>query len=305
MDARDVFEQLNDRERLPVEAILAARERREAMVPLFLRRIEETSLADSEPADAQALFVAFHLLGEWREKTAYRPLVRWLSQSRISDLLGDAITETSHRVMAAVFDGDPEPLHRIIRDPDVDEYVRYRMIYAIVMLTRRGELSRADTRLFLQDCFSRLEPRHDCAVWPGWADAISILGLAELEPLVEEAFARESIDETWMSLEDFQEDLRHATAHPDAEPPVADGELTLFDDTIGNLSSWVAFGDQEQSDADELEDVFGPDPAEPVRNPFRDVGRNDPCPCGSGRKFKKCCLNADRDGRSPSIHQTD
>jgi uncharacterized protein YecA (UPF0149 family) len=23
------------------------------------------------------------------------------------------------------------------------------------------------------------------------------------------------------------------------------------------------------------------------------VGRNDPCPCGSGRKFKKCCgLNA-------------
>jgi uncharacterized protein YecA (UPF0149 family) len=22
------------------------------------------------------------------------------------------------------------------------------------------------------------------------------------------------------------------------------------------------------------------------------VGRNDPCPCGSGRKFKRCCLLA-------------
>ncbi|WP_397474925.1 SEC-C metal-binding domain-containing protein [Pusillimonas sp.] len=21
------------------------------------------------------------------------------------------------------------------------------------------------------------------------------------------------------------------------------------------------------------------------------LGRNDPCPCGSGRKHKKCCLN--------------
>jgi uncharacterized protein YecA (UPF0149 family) len=21
------------------------------------------------------------------------------------------------------------------------------------------------------------------------------------------------------------------------------------------------------------------------------AGRNDPCPCGSGRKYKKCCLN--------------
>ena len=22
-----------------------------------------------------------------------------------------------------------------------------------------------------------------------------------------------------------------------------------------------------------------------------DVGRNDPCPCGSGKKFKKCCID--------------
>lgn len=27
----------------------------------------------------------------------------------------------------------------------------------------------------------------------------------------------------------------------------------------------------------------------------RRVGRNDPCPCGSGRKFKKCCLNSQRE----------
>src|SRR5689334_22141208 len=24
------------------------------------------------------------------------------------------------------------------------------------------------------------------------------------------------------------------------------------------------------------------------------VGRNDPCPCGSGKKYKKCCLAKDR-----------
>lgn len=21
------------------------------------------------------------------------------------------------------------------------------------------------------------------------------------------------------------------------------------------------------------------------------IGRNDPCPCGSGKKYKKCCIN--------------
>jgi preprotein translocase subunit SecA len=23
------------------------------------------------------------------------------------------------------------------------------------------------------------------------------------------------------------------------------------------------------------------------------IGRNDPCPCGSGKKYKKCCLGKD------------
>jgi hypothetical protein len=32
------------------------------------------------------------------------------------------------------------------------------------------------------------------------------------------------------------------------------------------------------------------------------IGRNDPCPCGSGKKFKKCCLDAQRlDAPSGSI----
>jgi preprotein translocase subunit SecA len=29
---------------------------------------------------------------------------------------------------------------------------------------------------------------------------------------------------------------------------------------------------------------------EPIRNREQRVGRNDPCPCGSGKKFKNCCM---------------
>jgi uncharacterized protein YecA (UPF0149 family) len=25
-----------------------------------------------------------------------------------------------------------------------------------------------------------------------------------------------------------------------------------------------------------------------VRNALKEIGRNDPCPCGSAKKFKKC-----------------
>ena len=30
------------------------------------------------------------------------------------------------------------------------------------------------------------------------------------------------------------------------------------------------------------------DAQEPYVNPYADIGRNDPCPCGSGKKFKHC-----------------
>jgi hypothetical protein len=30
-------------------------------------------------------------------------------------------------------------------------------------------------------------------------------------------------------------------------------------------------------------------PAPPARTEARSVGRNDPCPCGSGKKYKRCC----------------
>ena len=30
-------------------------------------------------------------------------------------------------------------------------------------------------------------------------------------------------------------------------------------------------------------------PNAPVRNTAARVGRNDPCPCGSGKKYKQCC----------------
>lgn len=32
-----------------------------------------------------------------------------------------------------------------------------------------------------------------------------------------------------------------------------------------------------------------PPPVEPIHADKKKVGRNDPCPCGSGKKFKQCC----------------
>jgi uncharacterized protein YecA (UPF0149 family) len=38
-----------------------------------------------------------------------------------------------------------------------------------------------------------------------------------------------------------------------------------------------------------------PERLEPIRRDKPKVGRNDPCPCGSGKKYKKCCGLKDND----------
>ena len=67
------------------------------------------------------------------------------------------------------------------------------------------------------------------------------LGLTELKPLVQQAFQRESIDPEWLTFKDFEEDLQYSVDHPEAEPLNADGDLTLFGDTVEELSGWDGF----------------------------------------------------------------
>lgn len=110
--------------------------------------------------------------------------------------------------------------------------------------------------------------------------------------MVEQAFARGSIDPTWLTFKHFDADLQHAVTYPDDPVRYPDGKITLFEDTIAELSTWHFAEPEESVDA-----LTWPliEYWEPERNPFRTVGRNDPCPCGSGRKFKKCCLYLDRE----------
>jgi hypothetical protein len=81
-------------------------------------------------------------------------------------------------------------------------------------------------------------------------------------------------------------------------------EISSELERIGELAGYIIEGGkQEGPDLSALEDLFDSpgdyeelpedfdetDEIEPTQ-PLPRVGRNEPCPCGSGKKFKKCCL---------------
>jgi hypothetical protein len=170
------------------------------------------------------------------------------------------------------------------------------MCETIAMVVRSGELPRAEAARFLRAFYSDMapqDPHEACFVWQGWQSAIAMLGLVELRPLVEGAFARKVIHPGWLRLGDFEKDLQLAIDDPAAPPHGAIDEYTLFGDTVAELSRWSAFLPKEEKYKEK--ELWRDRPVQSslgntAVNPHRNVGRNDPCPCGSGKKFKKCCL---------------
>ena len=125
-----------------------------------------------------------------------------------------------------------------------------------------------------------------------------MLGISDLKALVKKAFDRGFIDSHVLGFDDFEEDLRRGINHP-GEPRVPDDrDSTLFGDTVEELSGWYCFSEQYRDDRERWQRRAEADRARTQRleDPFKGVGRNDPCPCGSGKKYKKCCFGTVRVG---------
>lgn len=54
---------------------------------------------------------------------------------------------------------------------------------------------------------------------------------------------------------------------------------------------WFYHGHEHQCSSPDHNDHHAPHRHQPPDKTRFKIGRNDPCPCGSGKKYKKCCLN--------------
>lgn len=292
--------------KLPREAMQAATANWEQAAPPLLALLEEyASGCDRSEAAANAVFFILYLVAQQRERRAFPAICHLaLDGEAMEQALGDGITEDLAAILAATFDGDLDRLRQVILKEDSDEFIRCAAIEALTRLHAEGTLPMETAEASLRDLHDRMLPRDvPDMVWVGWQQAVSVLGLAALRPQVIELFRNRRIDRGIMERKDFEADLRAGLA------PGADRVALLqrhggkpIEDAVAHLSTWHGFQEQEEgatprplppaSGFDALGPGFWNALREPAVNPYRDVGRNDPCPCGSGKKFKKCCMPA-------------
>ena len=90
---------------------------------------------------------------------------------------------------------------------------------------------------------------------------------------------------------DAEEDEKDVDDEPDEDENAALYERD-FEDAMDNHAMLFKMMDafSGKNRADELIDEYDRQKGT-IRNESEKVGRNDPCPCGSGKKYKKCCMD--------------
>ena len=114
-------------------------------------------------------------------------------------------------------------------------------------------------------------------MWSGVSDKVTDL-----------VFRMEQLDPDFLSYlgSRWQLDRAKAIHHaPEPEPSLVAGQAG------GGIRA------QQEAAIASSQEPTEPRKKEPVRNLGRKVGRNDPCPCGSGKKFKACCMNKEVGGQ--------
>ena len=320
MTIPEIFHQL---ERVPeradfapyATALEAAIEQREAITPELIASLERVTadpgcyLEDSERCPQ--LF-AIYLLAQFRETRARDAIVRFLAlpDETTLELTGDMVTENGAVILASVCGGDPAPLLQLSLDESVNEFVRAQAIEALAVQLLWGERAREAVIADLRRVFQQLAKPGNEFLWGSLLCLVCDLHAVELLEECQQILAGEFADPTIIGPEEFEEEMAHPSAS--AQDHFRDTHAPI--DTIAECSTWDCFQAQDSDplfDEPPFDDFAPPGPGflpqfaglpnEPFEpgvaiatgeNPYLappKIGRNDPCPCGSGKKHKKCC----------------
>lgn len=278
----------SEEEGLPWPAISFARDNWDTAGPALLDALN--AFAENKDRSERAhdiLFFALPLMMEKRETKGFAPLARLARDADpLFDILGEGVEPLMHRIFAGVFDGDVDRLWSIIDSPHGDSLVRGAALqaYAWLLFSKAAPMEEAEARF--KRAFQTLEPKEPDPVWVELAMTAATLNLMGVVPEMRTACRKGYIPARIIRMKDLEDEFaigrsdffRHSLEYVRDNGPQ--------DDSFTQMEEWFAPGDEADEDAPaQAAHEFGT----PVVNPTRMIGRNDPCPCGSGKKFKKCC----------------
>lgn len=218
-------------------------------------------------------------LSPWIEKLCS------LEIEQIDDALGEYFVTDEFPYLLADTLHDWNVLKKIIENSDLDEYILRAYLEALTLFVAKNRVDRLEITDYFKSLFNRIldgELDDDYLCTPLIA-ACSDFWPGECLEEIRESFGLNLVDQSEIELAD----VLHAFSK---------GEETC----LKNLKERILANSYLEAPSDIVESL-NPNPSddldklskklEKATQAIEQPKRNDPCTCGSGRKYKKCCLN--------------
>ena len=279
------------------EEINIIRQHKDEATPLLLAHVtqclEELEAASHTDDWDEMLYSPFYepyLLAEFKVCEALPLYLRMLQlhPDKCEFLLGDILTEDMPAMIAATAaENDLPQLKAIIENTEIEEFQRGAAMQALTTMYANDKLPREYVCEYLGFLLNNLS-RDDELLTHIVGECMDV-SATEHYPLIRQLYKAGCIDSDYVGVKELDE--------PDAQLPPEDVKQyllerqsnTFIDDTITRVEKWSAFQNKHKSNNDWDNSNT---PGVPIVKPEK-PGRNDPCHCGSGNKYKRCCLHGD------------
>jgi hypothetical protein len=281
--------------KFPQAAVEAAVARREEVIPELLRILADTvdraRQLDAEGGYMAHLYAMF-LLAQFRETQAYPLVVRFASLpgDLLDSLCGDFLTEDLGRILASVCGGELEGIQSVIENEDADEWARGAAVSSLATLMAAGEKSRDEIVSYFAGLFRGKLERTWSHVWDALVSYSSDLYPLELLDDIKKAYEDGLVDPGYIGFDDVERDLARGKDRLLAEL-ADDPHRRLVEDTVKEMGWWACFHEGRAVAAAQptAKTNLATAAPSPIKRTKPKTGRNQPCPCGSSKKYKKCC----------------
>ena len=313
MKKNEILDSLkNFSSRFPKEAIKEIQANRGEFIPELLEALDyacqnakELYERNDKDNDYFLHTYAMFLLAEFREKKAFPRLVAFLNlpEDYVDFLLGDTLTEDFKRILLSTYDGkNMQMLFDVIEDWELCKWSRNAALDAYALLHMEGYVSQDDFIAYLRSLiYEKLVDDESEMIHTSIVGCIIDTHTVQMIPDALFLYDNNKVYTRMHGKYDgFLDWMFYDKKYEE--------KSRYIDDTVESMEWWAAFDEgrakDEPNPRGDIWDKFvekGTDGIKKDREQEQRFlsqkkqkpGRNDPCPCGSGKKYKKCCLDKD------------
>ena len=272
----EIFDILKELQRatdyFPHRAINAAIAKQEEITPALVEVLKSAiKYYAILPFEKMDLIFSLYLLSKFREKAAFPVMLELASipEDYLENILGIWFYSSSFaQFFASTYDGDLTALKAFMENDKVSIYFQDYAMQSLMVLFKNEVLSREEVIYYFKSLFNS-HLRHDAYGLGSLIYNSTKMYPEEVLGEIEKAFQEHWIDPQYITLEYVKQ------------------VMELGKETC--LKQFV-YEDDYLCSIDDIKKELGLVTGALPDSPFK-TGRNDPCPCYSGKKFKKCCGN--------------